>query len=147
MRLERNLKEFNEEIKKDNDQEEDFKNGIEQDKITLQQAQSMYNQIKHENITFDENFQYEIWMNDEDDLRILDYTCEVKFPKIKELKINQTPAKIDIRLEKLLNYSFLDSLEQLYIDWGDRSSRISSYIDSLTAIISKTTNKVTFNYP
>ena len=56
-------------------------------------------------------------MNNENDLEILKYTCEVKFPLIKSLEIYNPPPEIDDRLDKLMKYSFPSSLEQFTIDW------------------------------
>ena len=81
---------------------------------------------------FDENFEYKINMADPDDLAILDYTSEAKFPCIKQLRIKNPPLHIDSRLEKLLKYSFCNYVKQFEIDWEDDDQSLESdYIDAL----------------
>ena len=114
--------------------------------IKIAKAEEMYNQIYKTKKVFDENFQYIIRMKNKDDLRLLEYTKEIKFPMIKVLAIWNPSYLLYSRLEKLLKYSFPDSLKQFYINCSNEHSFImSDYIEALTHIISKTTNKVYFD--
>ena len=86
-------------------------------------------------------------MNNKDDLRILDYTSEVTFPYIKGLLIVNPPSVIDSRLQKLLKYSFPNNLRRFHIGWSHNKSLTHDYIDTLSCIISRTTDKVKLYWP
>ena len=126
---------------KHGDQLEDSEFDVEQNNIKLQKATQVYNQHKKENETFDENFFYLIDMDKKDHLKILEYTSEVKFPLIQRLYIKYLPSPIDHRVEKLLKYSFPNSLK-IFTFWYYKSNSKHEYLDALAAIISKTTYKV-----
>ena len=132
---------------KNDGRQKDSKNEAEQNKSKLNEAQHMYEQIKKRNEKFDQTFIYGINMINKSDLQILEYTSEVKLPRIKKLAIVKPPLMIDSRLKKLLKHSFPNSLKQFFINWSDNLSLMSDYIDALTSIISKTTAKVSFHCP
>ena len=60
---------------------------VQENHTKLAMTQKIYNQIYETNEKFDENFEYSIFMNENDDLEILEYTSEIKFPLIKTLSI------------------------------------------------------------
>ena len=58
---------------------------VEENNIKLKMVEEIYNLTKNENLEFDEDFVYKIEMDDQNDDRILEYTSQVKFPKIHGL--------------------------------------------------------------
>ena len=55
----------------------------EQNQIKLDEAQQLYKELKDEDLPFDEEFWYWIYMDQEADLKVLEKTSQLKFPKIK----------------------------------------------------------------
>ena len=84
---------------------------IKSNNIRLQEAEILYNKLNMNYETFNEQFWYVVCMDEKDDLTILKHTSQVRFPKIKALKILQPPPKIDSCLENLMRYSFQNSLK------------------------------------
>ena len=119
---------------------------VEENNIKLKMVEEIYNLTKNENLEFDEDFVYGIDMDNQDDDRILEYTSQIKFPKIHGLWISKLPSIIDSRLEKLLKHSFIHPLSQLEIGWFS-SSQMSDYINALSCILSRTIKFVRFDYP
>ena len=128
---------------------EELKNDIskKQNAKKLKHAWKVYNKKKKEKATFDEDFCYWIDMNEKNDLEILEYTSEARFPFIYELRIVYPPLFINNKLEKLLKYSFPNNLKQFNINWFNNTKLMSDYMEALTSVISRTVTRVGFYYP
>ena len=86
-------------------------------------------------------------MNEKNDLEILEYTSEARFPFIYELRIVYPPLFINNKLEKLLKYSFQNNLKQFNINWFNNTDLMTDYMEALTSVISRTVTRVGFYYP
>ena len=113
----------------------------------IAKAEKAYNMIKGTKSKFDKNFKLVIDANHPSGFKILKHAKDVKFPAIKQLKIDKPSEVPTLDLKSMLKYSFTQPIELFCFNYNTKMTyiNIKNYLDLITPIIEKTTKEVYIN--